>query len=471
MAVHDPRVSHQLARLGGVYRDPARVERDASILLKSSVGQHLQPITAVYVDSNNGVSSTVLVLQGTIAIHFRGNTYQLLVDMYIISGYPMRPPVCYVRLADPSMYLKPNHKHVGSDGKIYLPYLSEWNTNTHHLVELVVAMSSVFSAEPPVFSRPTPPTSTPPPPLPEIRTTITSSSMAATSNNMNGSTNVAYSSTMNGTSSVVSPASYSTSSQTSYMNEQQQLEIMLARDAAEANEAREVARKAEEVERMKEEDERRQKQRDIMQVNDLRNTVLQKVRQHCYDQGKIIQIEVQNDWKHSELLNISTTNKLQYQIDLYNKLNVQYKKNNDIVIKKTSDIKIWLEENDKLMALKQQEQQEQPLNGSTMKNGISKIIDINKILIPSNQLDKQMIELNSENMAMEDLFYFLNKSLYNGNIDCNTHLKLIRNIAKQQFFVRALMIKIHHIQQHNIQRIQQQQNQQSQQRRNNEYEL
>ena len=39
--VNDPRVTTLLSRLGGLYRDPARVDRDASSLLKSSVGVHL----------------------------------------------------------------------------------------------------------------------------------------------------------------------------------------------------------------------------------------------------------------------------------------------------------------------------------------------------------------------------------------------------------------------------------------------
>ena len=75
--VQDPRVTTLLGRLGGLYRDPARVDRDASSLLKSSVGVHLTPGISPLVE-NNGDSSHCLVLQGTIAIVFRGMTYQLL---------------------------------------------------------------------------------------------------------------------------------------------------------------------------------------------------------------------------------------------------------------------------------------------------------------------------------------------------------------------------------------------------------
>ena len=97
--VQDPRVTTLLGRLGGLYRDPARVDRDASSLLKSSVGIHLTPGISSLVE-NNGDSSHCLVLQGTIAIVFRGMTYQLLVDIYLPPGYPIRPPVSFVRLAE-----------------------------------------------------------------------------------------------------------------------------------------------------------------------------------------------------------------------------------------------------------------------------------------------------------------------------------------------------------------------------------
>jgi ESCRT-I complex subunit TSG101 len=241
--VHDPRVTSALARLGGVYRDPSRVDRDAASLLKSSVGTNLVPISAEMVE-NNGSTSTVLVLQGTIAIHFRGNTYQLLTDMYLPAGYPTRPPVAYVRLANSNMYLKENHRHVGPDGKIYLPYLHEWKPPTHNLIELVVAMSSVFSADPPVFTR-----------------TSTNPTSSGSSNNSTPPSSVNTSYTMDdlpppppsaGTSLFASPTVSA------------QMESMLAREAAEANAAAAAARRAQEEEdrklRVAQEEERRRQE-------------------------------------------------------------------------------------------------------------------------------------------------------------------------------------------------------------------
>ena len=77
---------------------------------------------------------------------------------------PEWPPIPYVRLAK-NMYLTENHKHVGPDGRVYLPLLHEWKASEDNLIELVVAMSSVFSNVPPVFTTETPPSppSSPPP--------------------------------------------------------------------------------------------------------------------------------------------------------------------------------------------------------------------------------------------------------------------------------------------------------------------
>ena len=93
--VNDPRVSSCLARLGGVYNDPVRVDRDAASLLKSPVGTNLIPIVAELYESrtrgSTGNAANVLVLQGTIAIHFKGQTYQILMDIYLPAGFVSTP--------------------------------------------------------------------------------------------------------------------------------------------------------------------------------------------------------------------------------------------------------------------------------------------------------------------------------------------------------------------------------------------
>lgn len=53
------------------------------------------------------------------------------------------------------MVLRERHRHVDREGRVYLQhYLSIWDPSQFTLYGLVVAMSRVFSAEPPVNSRP-----------------------------------------------------------------------------------------------------------------------------------------------------------------------------------------------------------------------------------------------------------------------------------------------------------------------------
>lgn len=148
----EPRLRSISSHWVHLYRDPSRVGCDASSLLRSPEGQGLSPNIAPLTE-NNGDSHSTLVLQGTIAFHFGGDTYHQLVDIYLPPTYPSRPAVCFVRLGAVNMYLKPMHPHVGSDGHVYLPYLHEWRPHSHDLVGLVVSMSSVFSNDPPVFTR------------------------------------------------------------------------------------------------------------------------------------------------------------------------------------------------------------------------------------------------------------------------------------------------------------------------------
>jgi len=141
-----------MTRLGDVYRDPHRVERDASTLLHSRVGCNLNAVIAAF-DTTNGLKTAALCLNGTIQISFKGKEFHQLMDIFLGPSYPSRPPVCYVRIPSSDMFLKKNHPYVGSDGQVFLPYLSDWRPSSHSLIELLVVMSSVFSADPPVFMR------------------------------------------------------------------------------------------------------------------------------------------------------------------------------------------------------------------------------------------------------------------------------------------------------------------------------
>lgn len=391
--VHDPRVTTLLSRLGGLYRDPSRVDRDASSLLKSSVGIHLTPGIAPLVE-NNGDTSNCLVLQGTIAIAFRGNTYQILVDIYLPPGYPMRPPVSYVRLAQ-NMYLKENHPHVGSDGMVYMPYLHEWNARTHSLIEMVVAMSSVFSADPPVFTRSTP--APPPPPQPSQPPPQPSYHNHARA----------------------APASNTDSDR--YM--QEQIDAIMAKEAEEANAAAEAARKAEQEAKERERQAAAQKEWEGKRREQVKDQVTKKIVVRLQTVGADAKATVQSDWRDQQLLKHSKET-IDQSIEDTQSLVQNLQQQIAIVDEKTVEIEKWLKEG---------------------KASQEETVPVDDLCHPASKLHAQMLNLSSENAAITDALYFVDRGMYMGHIDCTTHLKSVRKLAKRQFLVRAHLIKINQV--------------------------
>lgn len=397
--VHDPRVTTLLSRLGGLYRDPARVDRDASSLLKSSVGAHLVPGIAPLVE-NNGDSSHCLVLQGTIAIVFRGTTYQLLVDMYMPPGYPIRPPVAYVRLA-PNMYLKENHPHVGSDGMVYLPYTHEWNPRTHSLIEMVVAMSSVFSAEPPVFTRSAPAPAPQSPPPPAYRAPSTPAYTPPTGDYISSATNA-----------------HDDVESERYM--QEQIALIQAKEESEKQQVVEEARKAEEERRQQIAAQQQWEDRKTVETKQKLN---QKINSHLTQLADQTKTSVQSDWRDQQQLNAGKE-AIAKELDDLESAKTKLTEAIATVDGKTIEINEWLQE--------AEENKEEE-------------VDVDEICQPVTKLHAQMLEHSAENAALTDALYFLDRAMYTGHIDCTTHLKSVRKLAKQQFLTRAHLIKINQV--------------------------
>jgi ESCRT-I complex subunit TSG101 len=393
--VHDPRVTTLLSRLGGLYRDPSRVDRDAASLLKSSAGVHLTPGIAPLVE-NNGDSSHCLVLQGTIAMVFRGQTYQLLVDIYLPPGYPIRPPVSYVRLA-PSMYLKENHAHVGSDGMVYLPYTHEWNPHSHTLIEMVIAMSSVFSADPPVFTRSTPAPPPPPPP----------------------------------SSSLPPPPAYTSSSyignnKPSADSErfiQEQIERIVADEAEEANRVAELARRAAKEEEEKAQQIAAQRTWEDKKTVQIKDQVNRKIEAHLLELSIRTKQNVQNDLRDQQKLEKSKAS-IAEELEYMQKTKQSLEQHISTVDKKTQEIEQWLE---------------------TSKESKQEEVSVDDLVQPVTSLHSQMLDKSAENAALTDALYFLDRGFYMGQMDCTTHLKSVRKLAKRQFLVRAHLIKINQV--------------------------
>ena len=388
----DQRLTKVLSRLGGVYRDPSRINRDATSLLRSSVGQHLSPV----IDSlfeNDGKSHQTLCLRGTVAIHYRGATYQQLVDLYLPAGYPARPPICFVRLA-PNMYIKDAHQQVGADGQVYLPYLHEWKPHSHNLVEMVVAMSSTFSADPPVFTRAPPP----PPPPPDYYSAFAE----------------------NVETQGVTPERTTT-------NSTQQKEDQLLKEVEEASRLEAIA-----VAKKKSEEAERERQLAIQEDFDAKNfatvkdLVKRKILKYLTNLNQTTQELIQIDWQEKQLLEQST-NKLERQLNDLTTSKITLEQAVDQVDLATTKITTWLEHAE----AKQQEQNETETETS-----------IDDMVTPVSTVHKQMLELAAENISLTDAMYFLDQALLQTTIDIQTYLKEIRTLAKKQFLVKAHLLKI-----------------------------
>lgn len=98
----------------------------------------------------------LLCLHGTLPVVYQGATYNIPVELLLTVNHPLHPPLAYVRPTH-AMVIAPQHRHVDVDGKVYLPYLSEWVHPRSNLSELLREMASVFGAATPVLSRTTPP--------------------------------------------------------------------------------------------------------------------------------------------------------------------------------------------------------------------------------------------------------------------------------------------------------------------------
>mmetsp|Transcript_34255 Transcript_34255/g.38993 ORF Transcript_34255/g.38993 Transcript_34255/m.38993 type:complete len:397 (-) Transcript_34255:220-1410(-) len=381
--VSDPRVNPLLNRLGGVYRDPNRVDRDASSLLKSSVGRHLVPNISSLVENNGDVTNT-LCLKGTISIHFRAQEYQQLMDIYMVPGYPFRPPKCYVRLAS-NMYLKENHPHVGSDGQVYLPYLHDWRPSSHSLIELVVAMSSVFSADPPVFTR-VQPRSSPPPPY---STTYTSSI------NRNSGT--------------------SQSERDAIAQVQEHIILEESRKEAECQQ------------RVRDEEAQRKSQAEWDSQNhaSTKEKVRRKLVAHLQEHSSISQKEIQTGMMDQKKLKLSQERVVKHLASLTDQENEleEYHKRVDEAL---SDIENLVME---------AQERKQTVDASIMSN-------IDDMVIPMSAIDEQMLELSTKQATYTDVLYFLSNALHNHSIDLATLLKQVRKYARLQFLARAHLIKI-----------------------------
>ncbi len=68
--------------------------------------------------------------------------------------------------------------------------------------------------------------------------------------------------------------------------------------------------------------------------------------------------------------------------------------------------------------------------------------DVDAIAIPTDARSRQILDLVVTDASLTDCLFFVDKGLYKGKLTLSDHLKQVRTISKQQFMVRAHLMKI-----------------------------
>ncbi|EME28345.1 Tumor susceptibility gene 101 protein [Galdieria sulphuraria] len=101
---------------------------------------------------NNGFVSRLICLGGTVAVRYKGNGYNIPVDIWIPEPYPSYPPLVYVT-PTPNMYIPSDHPYVDTSGLVNLTYLAKWDPSSYSIAGLIGVLVSIFSSKPPVFAK------------------------------------------------------------------------------------------------------------------------------------------------------------------------------------------------------------------------------------------------------------------------------------------------------------------------------
>lgn len=141
---HDAFVKQNL----GKYTNRDQTQRD--ILNVFAAFKDLRPKVDAYV-FNDGSRKELLCIDGTIPVLYKGNTYNIPICIWILETHPHNPPLCFVRPTS-TMLIKPS-KHVDANGRVYLPYLHDWKPNNSDLIGLIQVMTVVFGESSPVYAK------------------------------------------------------------------------------------------------------------------------------------------------------------------------------------------------------------------------------------------------------------------------------------------------------------------------------
>ncbi|KAF2859081.1 UEV-domain-containing protein, partial [Piedraia hortae CBS 480.64] len=121
----------------------------ADVVNALSRERSLRPRMEAYT-AENGTSSLLLVLAGTLKVNVKGVFYHFPVSLWVPRLYPHEPPLVYVTPRQGTT-IQPGH-HVAVDGRVCHPYLRDWGQSQGRasIVEFLDILTGVLEHEQPI---------------------------------------------------------------------------------------------------------------------------------------------------------------------------------------------------------------------------------------------------------------------------------------------------------------------------------
>lgn len=118
------------------------VRRDINRAINSSTSSLVLKVDSYFY--NNGTSEELLCLYGTVTCQFRGNQYNIPIEIWLQQDYPKTPPLVYVK-PTPEMYISPTSRDVQPDGTVIITYLKDWRHVIHAIFLLFLKFSLILA--------------------------------------------------------------------------------------------------------------------------------------------------------------------------------------------------------------------------------------------------------------------------------------------------------------------------------------
>ncbi len=104
------------------------VRRDINQVINAPISNLLLKVAPFFY--GNRTSKDLLCLYGTVACEYRGNRYNIPIEIWLQEDHPRVPPLAYVKPTS-DMYVSPTSRDVQPDGTVIIPYLRNWRHVRH----------------------------------------------------------------------------------------------------------------------------------------------------------------------------------------------------------------------------------------------------------------------------------------------------------------------------------------------------